>query len=192
MFVVHAAGSDILAGFGDADVADVSFKFFGEDSLDFKSISVPNDQRGPSAHLSSGCNSFCGIEVEAGDVIIVGSVNAHGVFLFIENDATASSMIYCFSLRVVAQIIASVITAIPVDIVYVEVDVWSFVLGPFAFGNWAHLLADFSPSIGCLELVSFSFFQSKLIVIFDLMVFNFFFSLLRHFLCEAKCLHPES
>ena len=120
------------------------------------------------------------------------SVNTHGVFLLIENDATASSMIHCFSLRIVAEVIASVITAVTIDIVDVEVDAWSFVLGPFAFGNRAHLLANFCPSIGCLELVSFSFFQSELIVIFDLMVFNFFLPLLRYFLCEAECLHPES
>ena len=54
VLVVHGAGSDILARFGDADVADVSFKFVGKDGFDFESSGVPDDQGRPAAQLSSG------------------------------------------------------------------------------------------------------------------------------------------
>lgn len=123
----------------------------------------------------------------------MGGVDPHGILILVEDDATRSSVIDDLSLAVVADVIASIVRTVTVDVGNIQIDVGSLVLRKFVLiGERIHLFADLHPSVGGHKLLPLLLHHSELVTVLNFMVLHLlpdFFGLL---LREAQRLHPQS
>lgn len=118
MFVIHGRCSNKSATFGYSYVTDISLQFLSKNCFVFETVGIPYDKTRPSSHLSRCHKSFGDVDVKTGDIIIVGGVDPHSIFGFIENNSAGGSVIDDFSLRVVSDVVSSIVAPVTIDVVY--------------------------------------------------------------------------
>ncbi len=47
-------------------------------------------------------------------------IDPHGIFILVKEDPAGSSVVHDLSIRVVSNIVTSVVTSVPIDVVYVH------------------------------------------------------------------------
>ena len=190
---IHGRGSNVSAAFGYGHIVDVPLQLLGKNGLGFQTIGVPDDQAGPSSQLPRSHQSFRGIDVQADNIVIVGSVDSHRVFVLVEHYPAGRSMVHDFTLRVVSYIVSGIVTSVAVDVADIQVHVGRFVFGGFlARSEGVHLVADLGPGVGSLELLALLLLGLELIGLFcQLVVEDLLLGLFGGLSSKAECLHPE-